>query len=206
MVQMTLHCYMSAYNQSELPMLFKLMSFAHLKVYSNFQLHFLASTKLCTPESFETSIWPWAGLIRKPALGTRSSLGLAGTGDFFSFFNNSSLNTRRDTAYFPSIILTLILFLYTVTSCWAFPYLTGTPGTRQCEDATIVRMCSGEPIFAFREYWACKEPCPVKRGRGGGRPGIWKFHTTSFHTIHSIAAFNRLARPHRRSHHHGSRA
>ena len=139
--------------------------------------------------------------------GTRHEVfpGLGGHRRPFFFFT-SSLNTRRDISHSRSFILTLLLFLYTVTNFWAFPYLTGTPGTRQCEDATVVRMCPGEPIFDFQECWAFIEPWPVDEGRGGGRTGIWKFHTTSFHTITSTAAFNRLVQPRRRSHHHGSRA
>jgi hypothetical protein len=43
---------------------------------------------------------------------------------------------------------------------------------------------------------------PSEEGRGGWRPGIWKFHTMSFHTTHSIVPFYRVARPLRRSHHH----
>jgi hypothetical protein len=85
MIQMALHCYISAYKTSELAMLLKLMSFVHLKIHWSFQLRFLVPKKSCMPECFETSR---AGLTRKPALGTRSFSGWAGTGDhlFICFF------------------------------------------------------------------------------------------------------------------------
>jgi hypothetical protein len=202
MGQMALHCYISAYRAPELPLLFMLMSHAHLKIHPCFQFHFLAPTKSCMPESFETNIWARAGLTRKPVIGTRSSLGWAGTRD--QTCSHQLIQYAKGHFPLPFHHFRSPFLPYTVTNFWVFPYLTDTPGARQCEDATMCpRGALASPIFAVQECWAFIEPCPVEEGRVRGRPGIWKFHTMSFHTIHSIAAFNRVARPHRRSPHHG---
>jgi hypothetical protein len=56
MGQMALHCYISTYGAPELPLLFMLMSHAHLKIHSSFQFHFFAPTKSFMPESFKKCI------------------------------------------------------------------------------------------------------------------------------------------------------
>jgi hypothetical protein len=169
MVQMALHCFISAYTASELPLLFMLMSFAHLKIHSSFRLRFLAPTKLCKPESFETSAWPWAGLTSKPALVTKLFQAGRAPENFFFTPAHSICEGRFPTPHsITSLSFSSLIQLrsFGVSRTWQAPQVHGNAKTRRLLECVL-----GDP---WRADFCRPTMLRVYRTLPSGRESRWR--------------------------------